>query len=67
MSVTRYRSIDEMPPPWRHKDDPQNLRVVAQMMVFYRSLIRTESRTVGVQRFRSFEDANASRNDPYRC
>ncbi len=35
MSVTRYRSIEEMPPPWREPDDPANLRAVALMMTFY--------------------------------
>src|SRR5437867_2989945 len=39
--VTRYRSIEEMPRPWRDPDDPGNLRVVAQMLTFYRSLVQT--------------------------
>ena len=67
MSVTRYRSIDEMPRPWRETDDPGNLRVVAQMLAFYRSLVRSTPRRAGVQRFRTLKEANASRNDLYRC
>ncbi len=63
MSVTRYRSIDEMPRPWREADDPGNLRVVARMLAFYRSLMRNVPRRVGVQRFRSLQEAHASRDD----
>ena len=66
MSVTRYRSISEMPRPWRKTDDPGNLRIVAQMLAFYRSLVWSEPRRPGVQRFRTLQEANASRNDPYR-
>ncbi len=66
VSVTRYRSIEEMPRPWREADDPENLRVVAEMLAFYRSLVRDSSRRPGVQRFRSLQEANARRNDPYR-
>ncbi|MFQ5740186.1 MAG: hypothetical protein ACE5JX_14360 [Acidobacteriota bacterium] len=67
MTVTRYRSINEMPRPWREKDDPENLRAVAQMLAFYRSLVRSPLRRPGVQRFRTLQEANASRDDPYRC
>lgn len=66
MAVTRCRSIEEMPRPWRAPDDPGNLRVVAQMLAFYRSLARVVPRRAGVERFRSLHDANAARNDPYR-
>ncbi len=66
MPVTRYRSIDEMPRPWRRPDDPGNLRLVAQMMAFYRTLVREAPRETGVRRFRSLQDAGAARNDPYR-
>jgi len=66
MSVTRYRSVREMPRPWRDPHDPGNLRLVAQMMAFYRSLVRGVPRRAGVQRFRTLQEANASRNDPYR-
>ena len=66
MPVTRYRSIEEMPRPWRDTDDPGNLRVVAQMMAFYRSLVRNAPRRPGVQRFRTLQEANAGRDDPYR-
>ena len=68
MSVTRYRSIDEMPRPWRETDDPGNLRIVAQMLAFYRGLVGSVPRRAGVQRFRTSQEANAVRNDPYhRC
>ena len=66
MPVTRYRSVGEMPRPWREIDDPENLRLVAQMLVFYRSLVRNGPRRAGVQRFRTLQEASASRNDPYR-
>ena len=66
MSVTRYRSIEEMPRPWRATDDPGNLRVVAEMLAFYRNLVRDSSRRPGVQRFRTLQEAKARRNDPYR-
>jgi len=64
--VFRYRSIDEMSPPWRDASDPENLRWVARMLAFYRSLTRGAPRRPGVQRFRSFEEASAARGDPYR-
>ena len=66
MSVTRYRSVEEMPRPWRDPQDPGNLRLVARMLAFYRDLFRNAPRRQGVQRFRTLEEANASRNDPYR-
>ena len=66
MSVTRYHSVDEMPRPWRQPDDPGNLRVVAQMMAFYRSLVRSAPRRASVQRFRTMKEAHASDHDPYR-
>ncbi len=59
MPVTRYRRVEDMPRPWRSPDDPENLRVVAQMLTFYRSLMRTGARRPGVQKFRSFMDAAA--------
>ena len=37
-----------------------------QMLAIFRSLVRDEPRRMGVQRFRTLEEANASRNDPYR-
>lgn len=60
MSVTRYRSIDEMPRPWRETDDPDNLRVVAQMLALHRSLTRDAPRRPGVQRFRTQQEADAA-------
>jgi hypothetical protein len=66
MSVERYRSIEEMPRAWRAADDPENLRLVARMLGFYRSLVRSGSRPTGVQRFRSIEEADAALDDPYR-
>ncbi len=66
MPVTRYRSVEEMPRPWRDAHNPENLRLVARMLAFYRSLSRGIPRLAGVQRFRSQQEADASRNDPYR-
>jgi len=64
--VTRYRSVEEMPRAWRDAHDPGNLRLVAHMLAFHRSLVREAPRRPGVRRFRTLEEANASRNDPYR-
>ena len=66
MSVTRYRSVEEMTRPWKDAHDPGNLRLVAQMLAFYRSLVRDVPRRAGVQRFRTLQEANAGRADPYR-
>ena len=66
MSVTRYRSIHEMPRPWRDTHDTGNLRHVARMLALYRSLTKGAPCQPGVRRFRTLQEANASRNDPYR-
>ena len=66
MPVHRYRSVEDMPPSWREPSDPTNLRRVARMMAFYRSSMSHLPRSRGVQRFRTIEEANAARNDPYR-
>ena len=61
MTVQRYRSIEDMPPPWREPDDPANLRETARMLRLYRSLAGDPP--PGVRRFRTIEDANAERGD----
>jgi hypothetical protein len=66
MSVERYRSIEEMPRVWRAADDPENLRLVARMLGFYRSLFRNDSRPTGVQRFRTIEAADDAQDGPFR-
>ncbi len=66
MPVTRYRSVEEMPPPWRDANDPGNLRNVALMMAFYARMNPDTNRPCGVRRFRSIEEANEDRGDPYR-
>jgi len=66
MPVTRYRSVAEMPRPWRDANSPENLRLVARMLDFYRRLTKGAPRRAGVQRFRSQQEAKASRSDPYR-
>jgi hypothetical protein len=67
MPVFRFRSVEEMPPAWRQPDDPRNLRIVAQMLALYRRFCGVDAiRTPGVQRFRSIQEANAARRDPYR-
>ncbi|HVT44327.1 MAG TPA: hypothetical protein VMT00_08045 [Thermoanaerobaculia bacterium] len=64
MKVEKYRSVEEMPPPWRDPDDPGNLRRIAAMMsVWFRMNPRPEP---GVRRFHSVTDANRERRDPYR-
>ena len=67
MPVYRYRSIGEMPPPWKKADSPDNLREVAMMMAFYRRLHPREPTSRGsVQRFKSVAEAKNARRDPYR-
>jgi hypothetical protein len=66
MPVARYRSVEEMPRPWRDARDPGNLRLVARMLAFYRSLIPGAPRERGVRRFRTPQEASASLNDRYR-
>jgi len=66
MPVTRYRSVEEMPRPWRDPRDPGNLRLLARMVALYRTLSGGVRGPAGVQRFRSIEEANAGRSDPYR-
>jgi hypothetical protein len=64
MPVFRYRSIEDMPPPWRSASDPGNLKRIAEMMTLYRRFApRLEP---GVRKYRTMEEANADRNDPYR-
>ena len=67
MGVQRFRSVEEMPPPWRPADDPDNLRVTAMMLALYRLLAPAPS--PGVHRYRSVQEADADtqqRRDPGR-
>lgn len=66
MPVRRYRSVEEMPAPWREAGDPGNLRAVAVMLALYRRLHQGAPATPGVRRFRTIQEANADRDDPYR-
>ncbi len=66
MPVTRYRSVEDMPPPWRDANDPGNLRNVALMMAFYARMTPDSGCPRGVRRFRTIEEANEERGDPYR-
>lgn len=67
MPVYRFRSIEEMPPPWRDADDPSNLQRVAQMMGIHRRLTGGRVNDARpVQRFRTHDEASAMRSDPYR-
>jgi hypothetical protein len=61
--VYRYRSIEEMPRPWRSADDPENLRIVAFMFALHRALRPSDRRRPGVTRYRSIEEAEADRDD----
>jgi hypothetical protein len=63
MPVQRYRSIEEMPRPWRAADDPKNLHVTALLLAFHRALTRSGRRRPGVTRYRSVEEAEADRED----
>ena len=67
MSVHRFRSIEDMPKPWRDRDDPENLRAVAQMMELYQRWRGPEPRKgPRVRHFRSLQEMNVDRYDPYR-
>ena len=63
MPVRKYRSVEEMPRPWRDPRDPENLRLVAQMLGFYRGLTRDVVWKRGVTRYRSVEEGEADRPD----
>lgn len=64
MTIQRYRSVADMPPPWREPDDPQNLQVVAQMMELYQRLRgpRPAPRP-RVRKFRSVQEMETARTD----
>lgn len=64
MPVEKYCSVEEMPPVWRDRDDPVNLRQVAMMMSFHHSVANLPS--LGVRRYRSIEEANAEGHDELR-
>jgi hypothetical protein len=64
MPIQKFRSIEEMPRPMRAADDPENLRETARMMSLYGRL--AGKARPGVRRFRTIEEANADRDDPYR-
>jgi hypothetical protein len=66
MAVQRYRSVEDVPPAWRSAEDPTNLRNVAMMMRMYSNLTSGSPRVCGVRRFRTIEEANEDRGDPYR-
>ena len=53
-----------MPRPWTDPSDPGNLRRVAELMALHHRLAPVTRR--GVRRFRTLEEANADRADPYR-
>lgn len=67
MSVRKYRRIEDLPPTWRPAGDPSNLRVVAVLLAWGRRFARAAGLPLpppGVQRFRSFEDAQAAEEPP---
>ena len=64
MPVEKFRSIEEMSPLWRDRDDPANLSRVAMMMTLHQRL--TPPPEPGVRRFPSLDEANAERGDPLR-
>ena len=63
MPVRRYRSVEEMPRPWRDAHDPENLRLVAQMLRFHRGFTPGVIWKRGVTRYRSAAEAEADRPD----
>jgi hypothetical protein len=66
MPVEKYRSIDEMPPPWRHENDPGNLRAVARAMGLYRAMRPIRQSCPRLRRYRNVAEMNLDRDDPYR-
>lgn len=67
MPVQRYRSIEEMPAPWKAADAPGNLRAAAAMLQLYRQFRPRDAASRGsVRRFRSVQEANLDHSDPYR-
>ncbi|NJL26904.1 MAG: hypothetical protein HC897_02980 [Thermoanaerobaculia bacterium] len=67
MPIQRFRSIEDMPKPWRSPDDPGNLRAVAEMMALFRRLLPREALpTPGIRKFRTLREMNLDRKDPYR-
>ncbi|RLE27820.1 MAG: hypothetical protein DRJ65_01625 [Acidobacteria bacterium] len=66
MPVTRYRSVESMPPPWRNANDPGNLRNVAMMMDFYVRMTADAERARGVRKYKSIEEAYSDRGDSFR-
>lgn len=67
MAVQRFHSVEDVPPAWRSADDPTNLRTVAMMMRMYSNLTSGLPRVCGVRRFRTIQEANEDRGDPYRA
>ena len=70
MPVRKFRSIEDMPPPWHDSSDPDNLRRVAGLAGFLRLAdagVPVRARLApGVYRFRTIQEANAARGDWYR-
>lgn len=66
MPVEKYRSIEDMPPPWRDPDDPGILRAIARAFASYRSVHPRRSDVPRIRRYRNLVEMNADRDDPYR-
>jgi hypothetical protein len=66
MPVFRYRSVEEMPLPWRRADDAGSLRAVSEMLYLYRRFSGGGTAQPGVRRLRSVEELDEERNDPHR-
>jgi len=62
--IHRYRSIEEMPPPWRDADDPENLRLVARLLAFHRRFDPSPT-PPGVRRFRTLQELDRDSGNPY--
>ena len=61
MPVHRYRSVEDMPPPWRDPDDQGNLALVAELMALYQRLM--PRRRPGVRKFRSHAELKNDQQD----
>lgn len=71
MGLEKFRSVEEMPPVRRSKDDPRNLRITLFLLALGRRLARSAGTPLppkGLSRYRSLAEAqaaeDASRDEP---
>ena len=70
VSIEKFRSVEEMPPTWRAKDDPANLRITLFLLALGRRLAAASGSPTpvkGVTRFRSLREAQDAEAPPPPC